>query len=102
MYNSIRMELQDSSELIKHLTFTFIKVLIERTGGEIKLPLKFVDIYNDACIKRGGINNKYESNLEMRWYVRDNLLKNEYIFVDPKDVDSIYLTQKAIDEYSDY
>lgn len=102
MYNSIRMELQNSSELIKHLTSTFIKVLIERTGGELKIPLKFVDIYNDACIKRGGINNKYEINIEMRHYVRDNLMKNGYIFVDPKDVDSIYPTQKAIDEYSGY
>jgi hypothetical protein len=96
------MELQNSSELIKHLTSTFIKVLIERTGGELKIPLKFVDIYNDACIKRGGINNKYEINIEMRHYVRDNLMKNGYIFVDPKDVDSIYLTRKAIDEYSGY
>ena len=96
------MGLQESSELIKYLTFTFIKVLIERTSGEMKMPLKFVDIYNDACIKRGGINNQYEGNNEMRQHVRDNLLRDGYIFVDPKDVDSIYLTQKAIDEYSDY
>ena len=102
MHNIIQMGLQDSSELIQHLTFTFIKVLIERTGGEMKIPLKFVDIYNDACIKRGGINNKYEANTEMRHYVRDNLMQNGYIFVDPKDVDSIHLTLKAIDEYSDY
>ena len=96
------MGLQESSDLIKHLTFTFIKVLIERTSGEMKMPLKFVDIYNDACIKPGGINNKYEANNEMRQHVRDNLMKNGYIFIDTKDVDSINLTQKAIDEYSGY
>ena len=49
-----------------------------------------------------GGNDKYKSYIEMKQYVRENLLKNGYIFVDPKDVDSIYLTQKAIDEYSDY
>ncbi len=68
----------------------------------MKIPLKFVDIYNDACIKRGGINNEYEANTALRQHVRHNLIQNGYIFVDLKDVDSIYLTQKAVDEYSDY
>jgi hypothetical protein len=84
------------------LTLTFIKVLIESTSKELKVPVKFVDIYNDACRLSGGNRNKEESNLEMRQHVRDDLLNNGYIFVDPKDVDSIYLTQKTIDEYSDY
>ena len=39
---------------------------------------------------------------ELRQYARDNLLDNGYIFVDSSDVDSIFLTQKAIDEYSVY
>jgi hypothetical protein len=93
---------QDISDDIKRLTYTFVKVLIESTSSELKVPVKFVDIYNDACRKRGGSNNKDESNVELRQHVRDNLLKNGHIFVDPNDVDSIYLTQKAVDEYSDY
>jgi hypothetical protein len=96
------LELQDKSKKIQSLTLTFIKVLIESTSKELKVPVKFVDIYNDACRLRGGNRNKEESNLEMRQHVRDDLLNNGYIFVDPKDVDSIYLTQKTIDEYSDY
>jgi hypothetical protein len=58
-------------------------------------------VYNDACTKQGGSNNKYETNTEIRHHVRDNLLKNGFIFVDPEDVDSVFLTQKAIDEYVD-
>jgi hypothetical protein len=96
------LELQDKSKKIQSLTLTFIKVLIESTSKELKVPVKFVDIYNDACRLSGGNRNKEESNLEMRQHVRDDLLNNGYIFVDPKDVDSIYLTQKTIDEYSDY
>jgi hypothetical protein len=96
------LELQDKSKEIQSLTLTFIKVLIESTSKELKVPVKFVDIYNDACRLSGGNRNKEESNLEMRQHVRDDLLNNGYIFVDPKDVDSIYLTQKTIDEYSDY
>jgi hypothetical protein len=97
------MRSEDISEEIKHLPFAFIKVLIERTSGELKMPLKFVDIYNDACTNQGdGSKNKYEENTEVRQHVRDNLLENDYIFVDPEDVDLIYLTQKTIDEYSDY
>ncbi len=91
-----------TSEIIKRLTYRFIKILIESTNSELKVPVKFVDIYNDACRELEGSNDKYKSYIEMRQYVRDNLLKNGYIFIDTKDVDSIYLTQKAIDEYSDY
>ncbi len=96
------MRSQDTSEEIKRLSYAFIKFLIEKTGGELNMPKKFVDIYNDACTEQSGSNNPYEENMELRQHVRDNLLENGYIFVDPKDVDSIFLTQKAIDEYADY
>jgi hypothetical protein len=76
--------------------------LIESTSKELKVPVKFVDIYNEACRLRGGNRNKEESNLEISQHVRDDLINNGFIFVDPKDVNSIYLTQKTIDEYSGY
>ena len=88
--------------MIEGLTLTFVKVLIESTDKELKAPVKFVDIYNEACRSRGGNRNKEESDLEIRQHVRDNLINNGFIFVDPKDVDSVYITQKTIDEYSDY
>lgn len=102
MYIILCLELQDKSEKIQSLTLTFVKVLIESTSKELKVPVKFVDIYNEACRLRGGDRNKEESNLEIRQHVRDNLLTNGYIFVDSNDADSIYLTQKTLDEYSDY
>lgn len=96
------MELKDKSDKIQSLSLTFVKVLIESTGKELKVPVQFIEIYNEVCRLRGGNRNKEESNLELRQHVRDDLLNNGYIFVDSKDVDLIYLTQKAIDEYSDY
>ena len=94
--------MEHTSELIKRLTYRFVKILIESTNSELKVPVKFVDIYNDACRKQEGSIDKYDSYIEMKQYVRDDLLKKGYIFVDPKDVDSIYLTQKAVDEYAEY
>lgn len=74
--------------------------MIERTNRDLKVPVKFVEAYEEACKRRVGINDEFnESNLELRQHVRDNLLHNKFIFVDPNDVDSIYITQKAIDEY---
>ena len=35
----------------------------------------------------------------MRQRVRDSLTSNEFIFVDPNDVDAIYLAQQALDEF---
>jgi hypothetical protein len=93
---------EHTSEDIQRLTYRFVKILIESTSSELKVSVKFVDIYNEACRMAEGSNDKFKSSIEMKQHVRDNLLKNGHIFVDPKDVDSIYLTQKAIDEYSDY
>jgi hypothetical protein len=93
---------QNISDEIKSLTYTFVKALIETTGGELSVSVKFVDTYNDACRTRFGNNNRCEENFELRQHVRDNLLGSGYIFVDPSDVDLIYLTQKAIDECSEY
>lgn len=95
------MRSEDISEEIKHLSYAFIKVLIEKTEGELNMPLKFVDVYNDACTKQSGNNNTDEVNTEVRQRVRDNLLENGYIVVDPKESDYIFLTHKTIDEYSD-
>ena len=45
-------------------------------------------------------NNKYDySNLETRQHVRDILLRNGYIFVNPNDAEAIFATKKAIDQY---
>ena len=96
------MEQQHISEKIQSLTLAFVKVLIESTSGELKVSVNFVDIYNEACRRRGGNNNEEESDLQLRQNVRDNLLSSGYVFVDPNDVDSIYLTQKAIDEYAEF
>ena len=96
------MEQQHISEKIQSLTLTSVKVLIENTNNELKVSVNFVDIYNDACRRLGGNNNKEESDLQLRQNVRDNLLSNDYVFVDPNDVDSIYLNQKAKDEYAEY
>lgn len=96
------MGTHDTSEEIKRLTHTSINLLIERTGGDLTVSLKFVDLYNDACIKQGDSNDKLKTNTEIRQHVRENLLKNNYIYIDPNDVDSVYITQKTIDEYADH
>ena len=84
------------------MTYTFVKVLIETTNGELTVSVKFIDIYNDACRTRFGNNNRCEENPELRQHVRNNLLGSGYIFMDPSDVDLIYMTQRAIDECSEY
>jgi hypothetical protein len=99
----MQMQSERVSQDIKSLDYNVVKVMIERTKSDVKVPMKFVDIYIMACRKPLVSNAKYdESNIETRQIVRDNLLRNGHIYVDPKDADSIYITQKAIDEYADY
>lgn len=67
------------------------------------MPVKFVEIYNESCrIGVGGKDDHDESDLKMSQIIRIVLLKKDYIFVDPVDVDPIYLKQKAIEKYTDY
>jgi hypothetical protein len=94
---------QPTSEDIKRLSYKVVKILIEKTGTDLKVPVNFEEVYNDACRIQGGSNDEHnESNMEIRHHVRDNLISNGHIFMDPKDVESIYITQKAIDEYAEY
>ena len=73
--------------------------MIDITNQDLKTPVKFVEVYEEACAKKIKDEDEFEkSNLEMRQHVRDNLIRNGYIFVDPTDTEAIYITQKAIDE----
>jgi hypothetical protein len=85
---------------IGRLTHNFVKISIDKSKRNISIPMKFISIYQEACKGTIGILDEFdESNLEMRQHVIDNLIKNGFVFVDPKDVDSIYLTRKALDEF---
>jgi hypothetical protein len=96
------MKSQDQSEGIKRLTSKVIKVLVLRTGGDPRTAVNFVDVYDEACMRQDmRSNDEYDkSNPEMRQHVRDYLLKNDYAFVDPKDADSVLLTQKGMKEHT--
>ena len=97
------MDSNYNSEDIKRLTYSFVKALIENTDGELKVAVKFVDIYNDACRFRGSSNEIYsDSDVVLIQNVRESLLNNGYFKVDSNNSDSIFLTQRAIEEYSDY
>jgi hypothetical protein len=97
------VESEEVSNDIKKLAYQVVKIMIERAGRDLNIPLKFIEVYNEACRKQVVSNDGYdESNIEMRQHVRDSLISNGHIIVDPVDVDSIHITQKAIDEYSDY
>jgi len=99
----VQLDFQTTSEDIRRLSYKVVKILIERTGADLKVPVNFEEVYNEACSIQGGINDEHnESNMEIRHHVRDNLISQGHIFMDSKDVESIYITQKAIDEYADY
>ena len=85
---------------IGRLTFNFIKVSIDKSKRHLSIPLNFIHIYQESCQGTTGIYDKFDqTNLEMRQRVRDSLTSNEFIFVDPNDVDAIYLAQQALDEF---
>ena len=85
----------DVSPEIERLIHLVIKSMVEKTNSNLKTPIGFNQVYMEACKLEP--NYKYDySDLEMRQHVRDILLRNDYIFVNPDDVEEVFITKKAL------
>ena len=81
---------------VRQLVHIVIKSLIEKTKSNLKSPVTFEQVYMEAYTR--DINKKYDHlNLEIRHHVRDILLRNGHIFVNPYDAE-VFITKKAIDQ----
>jgi hypothetical protein len=85
----------DVSPEIERLIHVVIKTMVEKTKSNLKTPIEFRQVYMEACKQE--TNYKYDySNLEMRQHVRDILLRNDYISINPDDVEEVFITKKAL------
>jgi hypothetical protein len=87
---------------VRRLVHLVVKSMIEKTKSDLKIPIRFKQVYVEACKidTNNNNNNKYDpSHLQVRHHVRDILLKNGYIFVSPDDPEDVFITKKAIDLY---
>jgi hypothetical protein len=85
---------------IRRLIYLVLKSMIEKTKTDLRVPVAFEQVYVEVCKMDTKTNNKHDhSNLEIRHHVRDILLKNGYIFVNPDDAEDVFITKKAIDQY---
>jgi hypothetical protein len=85
---------------IRRLVHIVVKTMIEKTKSDLKISIRFRQAYEEACKKDTNNNNKHDpSHLEVRHHVSDILLRNGYIFVSPDDVEEVFITKKAIDQY---
>ena len=88
----------DVSPEVRRLIDLVTKTIIEKTKSNLKASIGFGQVYMEACKK--DTKNKYDhSNLELRQHIRDILLRNDYIFVNPEDIEDVFITKKAIDHY---
>ena len=88
----------DGSSEVRLLTYLIIQTMIEKTKRDLHISINFRQIYEEAC--KRDTKNKYDySNLEIRQHVRDILLRNGCIFVNPDDAEDVFVTEKAVDQY---
>ena len=88
----------DVSPEVRRLIYLVTKTMIEKTKSNLKASIRFEQVYMEACKK--DTKNKHDySNLELRQHIRDILLRNDYIFVNPEDAEDVFITKKAIDQY---
>ena len=61
------MEFQPTSKDIKRLSYKVVKIIIERTGTDLRVPVNFEEVYNEACrLQTGSKDEHHESNMEIR------------------------------------
>ncbi len=88
----------DISPEMRRLVHLVVKTMTEKTKSDLQVPIEFRQAFEEAC--KMDTRNKYDhSNLEIRQHVRDILLKNGHIFVNPDNVEEVFITKKAIDQY---
>lgn len=92
------------SNISKNITLLankVVNVLIEKTNADPRSPLPFLYAYEKArSIHTSYTDSKFDkSNLQIRQHVIDYLLNNELIFISPENVQGVYVTQKALDQY---
>lgn len=95
------MKAVDVSNTINLLTNEVINFIVEKTNGKLQTPIPFIEAYNSVIerISRSKKGYSMISNIEMRQYVREKLLKNDLMFINHEDVDYVFVTQKALDRY---
>ncbi len=94
------MRSNEVSPEIRRIIHLVVKTMNEKTKSDLKIPIRFRQAYEEACKRDTNNNNEYDpSHLEVRHHVRDILLRNGYIFVSPDDVEEVFITKKAIDQY---
>jgi hypothetical protein len=65
-----------------------LKILIEKTDHRLKVSVKFIDIYKEACDILASSNDKHDDSIVLLRHSVGNTLPNDgHIFVDPRDVD---------------
>lgn len=92
------------SNISKNITLLANKIvnfLIEKTDGDLRSPIPFLFTYEQAhSINTSFSESKFDkTNLQIRQYLLDHLLKNGLIFISSENVKGVYLTQKALDQY---
>lgn len=96
----LSMDSVDISPEIKRLTYKVVKAMIDRTNRNLQRPVVFLEVYQEACIGGNPVDDQYDkSNLGLKQLVRDNLLRNGYIFVNPNDIESVFITETAVKQY---
>ena len=78
-----------------------MEVLIKRTDGVQEISIPFIEVFIEACIiQRARSDILVENNSPaIRYQLLENLVKDGYVRLNPQEEESIYLTQRAIDEF---
>jgi hypothetical protein len=80
------------------LTALVIEVLVKRTNTDINMSVPFIEIFMESCISQKETEDGFvQADPGIRYQIRENLIKNNYIISDPEDAEAVFITQKAID-----
>jgi hypothetical protein len=84
---------------LDNLIALVIEVLVKRANTDMNMSVPFIEIFMEACINQKETEDGIiQANPRMRYQIRENLIKNNYVVADPEDAEAVFITQKAIDK----
>ncbi len=86
-------------EALDDLMALVIEFLVKKADADLTISVPFIEVFMEACIYQKVTKNVFvQANPGIRYQIREYLIKNNYIVDNSKDVEAVFITQKAIDK----
>lgn len=77
-----------------------MEILVKRSNADTSKSIPFIEVFTEACIRQNTIKKVFvHITPRTRDLIREKLVEGKHIINDSEDVESVFVTQMAIDKF---